>query len=230
MRFTTYGAFIGLVALAAIPAQAQVITTNLLTNPGAETGDLSGWTTGGTSTPGVDNGTFDSGINPHSGNFHFYGGSGESGTLTQTINLVGNQGLTAAGIDSGNGKALLSFWEQGLNQSDPSDDALVRLTFLDGSSNTISFVETPEVDSHDGTWKQYTNSYAIPVGTRTISYGMGFVRHAGSDLDSFVDDNFLAVDARPTATPEPGSLALVVGMGSSGILFALRRRRRQRSN
>ncbi|MCW3051944.1 MAG: metallophosphoesterase family protein [Chthonomonadales bacterium] len=228
MRFTTYGAFIGLVALAATPAQAQVITTNLLTNPGAETGDLSGWTTGGTSNPSVDNGTFDSGINPHSGNFDFVGNSGESGTLTQTINLVGNQGLTAAGIDSGNGKALLSFWEQGLNQSDPSDDAQVRLTFLDGSSGTISFVETPELDSHDGTWKQYTNTYAIPVGTRTIRYGMEFVRHVGNDLDSFVDDNSLIVDTRPAATPEPGSVALLVGMGVSGASFVLRRKRHRK--
>ena len=210
-------------------AQGQTLTGNLLTNPGAETGDLTGWTTGGTSNPGVDNGSFDPGIDPHTGSYDFYGGSGLSGTLAQTVSLVGNQGLTAAGIDSGNAHALLSFWEQGLNQGTPSDDAQVTLTYLGASSNVLGSDASPVVDSHDGTWTQFANSYAIPAGTRTITYSMGFLRNAGSDLDAFVDDNSLVVDARPavTATPEPGSVALCVGLGGTSLLCAARRRRKR---
>jgi hypothetical protein len=45
-----------------MPATMHADTTNLLTNPGAETGSISGWTvTFG--APGVD--TFDPDINPH---------------------------------------------------------------------------------------------------------------------------------------------------------------------
>jgi len=66
-------------------------TGNLLTNPGAETGSLAGWTVGGPSTAFVDNGAFDPGINPHSGAYDFVGGSGttsgSSGTLTQNVGL-----------------------------------------------------------------------------------------------------------------------------------------------
>lgn len=221
-------AVLGLVSLGIGRVNAQVLTGNLLSNPGAETGDLTGWTVGGTSNPGVDNGTFDPGISPHSGSFDFYGRNGVSGTLTQTISLVGNQGLTATGIDTGNATAVLSFWEQGLSQGTPSDDAMVTLTYLDGSNNTLGSSTSGEVDSHNGTWTQFTNTYTVPAGTRTISYQIGFVRHSGSDLDAFVDDNSLVVDARPVAaTPEPGSLALFAGMGSTGVLFAWRRRHKR---
>ena len=103
-----------------------VTTSNLLANPGAETGNLTGWTVGGTSNPRVDNDTFDPSIHPHTGSYDFVGGTGASGTLSQTVQLVGPQGLTAAAIDTGALTANLSFWEQGLSQGSPSDDALVK--------------------------------------------------------------------------------------------------------
>jgi len=171
-------------------------TTNILTNPGAETGDLTGWTIGGTSHPRVDNGTFDSGINPHSGSFDFLGSTGASGTLTQTITLVGNQGITTSQIDSSRLVANISFWEQGLNQGTQSDDAQVTLYFYDASGNLISSVSTPEIDSHNGTWQNYTNSYAIPINTRSLGYQMKFIRYVGNDLDAFVDDNSLIISTQ----------------------------------
>src|ERR1700761_5453721 len=97
-------------------AQGNTInTTNLLTNPGAETGDLTGWTIG-MGSPGIDHGTFDPGINPHAGSSDFYGHSFGVGTLSQTVNLIGTQGITAADIGTGALVANVSFWEQGLDQ------------------------------------------------------------------------------------------------------------------
>ena len=216
---------LGLLALA--PTCHAQTTSNLLTNPGAETGDLTDWTVGGNSNPGVDNGSFDGGINPHTGNYDFYGHTGSDGSLTQNVSLVGVQGLTAAGLDSGLLSANLSFWEQGLNQGTTSDDAQVSLTFLDASGGTLSTFTTPEVDSHLGSWQEFAASTLIPTGTRSIDYSMLFVRHAGSDLDGFVDDNNLSVSS---ANPVPEasttvSFGLLLMLGMGGMVVAVRKKK-----
>jgi hypothetical protein len=170
-----------------------VATTNLLLNPGGEANSLVNWIAGGDSGPRVDNGTFDIGINPHSGTNDFLGGHGNVGTLTQIVPLVGNPGVTAVSIDSGMLLAYVSFWGQGLGQSSPSDDGYVGLVFLGSTSNSISVWSSPEIDSHSGTWSNYSTYLPIPTGTRFIQYTMYFILHAGSDLDGFIDDNVLAV-------------------------------------
>ena len=185
---------------------AQFATTNLLLNPGAEAGSTTNWIVGGVSNPGVDNGTFDSGINPHTGSYDFYGHTGAWGTLSQTVFLPGNQGITTADIDAGLLVANVSFWEQGLNQGTPSDEACIILSFFDSNTNLISTNATPFIDSHDLTWSNYSNLYPIPAGTRLITYTMYFLRNAGSDNDSFVDDNVLTIT---TAPPPALSIAYV---------------------
>jgi len=66
----------------ACPAKA-----NLVTNPGFETGDFTGWTQGGdTSFTGVG-GTFDS-IAPHSGSFQAEMGNVNTGFLSQMLALA----------------------------------------------------------------------------------------------------------------------------------------------
>lgn len=188
--------------LCATAASAQ----NLLTNAGAETGDLSGWTA--TGAPHVDNGTFNSNIHPFEGNFAFVGWTGATASLTQTV-----------AIAAGSAMAHVSFWEQGLDQGSTSDHAYVSLRFLDGVGAVLSTVATPAVDSHNGTWQQYSGSFAIPTGTTQIAYTMNFVRAAGSDLDGYIDNNVLTV----SAVPEPSVAALLL---SAGLLMAVLKRRR----
>jgi len=166
----------------------------------SEAGTLANWVSGGVSNPRIDTGTFDPGISPHSGTNDFLAGTGSDGSLSQTVALVGNQGITAGAIDVGNLQAYVSFWEQGLNQGTPSDDAYVSLAFLGATSNSISVWSSPEIDSHLGAWSNYSADIAIPAGTRFLQYTMNFVRHAGSDLDGFVDDNVLTVSS---FTPQP---------------------------
>jgi hypothetical protein len=190
--------------LCATAASAQ----NLLTNPGAETGSLNGWTPGGDASVRVDSGSFNPGINPFQGSFAFLGGNGAVGTLTQTVSIAG-LGASVANV---------SFWEQGLNQGSPSDHGFVSLSFLDGSNTVLQHVDTPVVDSHLGAWQQYSGSFAIPAGTAKIAYTMNFVRSVGSDLDAYIDNNSLTV----SAVPEP-SMALLL---SAGLLLPLLKRRR----
>lgn len=183
---------------------------NLLTNPGAEAGSLAGWTAGGTASVRVDNGSFNSNIKPFEGSYAFVGGNGLFGSLTQTVTL----GTLAAGS-----LANVSFWEQGLNQGNPSDNAFVSLSFLDASNSVLQSVSTPTVDSHLGNWQQYSGSFAIPVGTVAIAYTMNFQRAAGSDLDAYIDANVLTV----TAVPEPAAALLLAG---GLVLLPLLKRRR----
>ncbi len=192
------------------------LTGNLLTNPGAETGNLNGWVVGGSSNPTVDNGSFDPGINPHSGSYDFRGGTGASGSLTQNVQLVGTQGITAAAIDTGTLTASVGFWEQGLNQGSPSDDADVSLAFLAASGAILSTVSTPEVDSHNGSWQQYVTGFTIPVGTRSIDYTIQFIRHVGNDLDAFVDDTSLMVSSEPLVNAGTINFDANTTVGSAG--------------
>jgi PEP-CTERM motif-containing protein len=191
------------------------LDTNLLVNPGAESGSLSGWTAGGNSSPGVDNGSFDPGISPHTGGFDFYGGNGANDTLSQIVSL---SSISASLIDAGNAIAFFGFWEQGLNQGTPSDDVFLSLMFLDASNAAIGSFTGPEIDSHLGSWTEYSANMAVPVGSRSISYTLNFVRHNGTDNDGFADDASLKI----SAVPEPSSLA-IFALGSLGLVIASRR-------
>ena len=214
-----------LVGLTPLLLHAGLLTGNLLTYPGAETGNISGWTVGGVSNPFVDGGTFDLGINPYSGSWDFYGHTGAYGSLSQTDSIVGGS-VTTSLIDTGTLSADVSFWEQGLDQGPSSDHAYIELAFLDGSDATISTVDTPSVDSHLGFWTNYAGDYAIPVGTRSITYTMEFVREVGSDNDSFVDDNYLAISSPATGVPEPSTFGFVLlGFGLLGVVLYRRERR-----
>jgi hypothetical protein len=199
----------GCESLSVLALDPGSVTTNLLTNTGAETSDLSGWTQGGNSSPFVDNGSFNPGISPRSANYDFVGGRGDYGNLSQTNSLMGIDGITTEDIDSGVLFANISFWAQGLNQGTPSDSPRITLTFLDVSSVTISSNSTPEVDSHDGVWSNYSQSVLIPSGSRAIVYTMEFIRHVGSDNDAYIDDNSLTISSILPTPPNDLAISLV---------------------
>jgi sugar lactone lactonase YvrE len=188
------------------PTPANPITTNLLLNPGAELGSIVDWTPGGGGTPTVDQGTFDPGIDPHTGSYDFVGGSDNpTDSLSQTVSLI-TEGITAAQVDGGTLFASVSFWEQGLDQGTTSDNGSVTVTFLNGSGTALGTATTATVDSHNGTWTNGTGVYAIPAGTRSITYTMNFMRNVGSDNDAFFDDNSLQVVSDTGLTISPAVL------------------------
>ena len=200
-------------------------TTNLLLNPGAETGTLTNWTVGGSSNPfaGSPSNSLGDNFPTHSGNYYFVGGTGTYGSLSQTVSLIGNQGITAAMIDNSNLAASISFWEQGLDQSAPvDDDANITVAFFGASSNLLTTVITPVIDSHNLSWSNYANQYAIPSGTRFIQYTMNFYLHQGVGLDAFIDDNYLSVvqpvsvvPSSPVIASQPLSLTVTNGNPAS---------------
>jgi hypothetical protein len=205
-----------LLALAAGTLFALNAHANLLVNPGAETGTLAGWIPGGDAVnPHIDSGSFDSGINPHSGTYDFLGGTGLQFTLTQNVSLSGIANPASATV---------SFWQQGLNQGATSDNSHVELDFLDFDHALLGSASTAVVDSHGGSWTEGGGTFAIPAGTASIDYVMFFDRAVGSDLDSFMDDNDLTIGG-VAAVPEPTNAALLVaGLALIGRLVRRQRR------
>ena len=204
---------------------AQFVTPNLLSNPGSEMG-LSSWNIIA-GPPRPDNGNFDPGINPRTGMFDFVGANNNPfAQLDQTIDLIATGQVTAPQLDSGSTTADVSFWEQGLNQGSPSDNAAIQLSFLDASGTLISMVTTATVDSHTGSWANGAQSFLVPVGTRFITYSMLFQRNVGSDNDAFIDDNSLTLTIAPV--PEPATVALLLA-GLPVTALALRRLRRTKT-
>ena len=144
---------------------------------------------------------------------------GRADSLSQTISAV-TPGVTAAMLDTGTLLAGVSFYEQGLNQGTPSDDAFISLTFLDVNGRPISTVSTPEVDSHLNGWERYSDNFSIPVGTRSMTYTMNFVRHSGSDLDAFVDDTVLNIKQGTGAGLKVSPTSLDFGLQPYNVLSA----------
>ena len=206
MRFGRFSALIVLPICLFVFRNSAFAEGNLLLNPGAEEGTgvqdgstATNWTVGGESNPGRDDGTFDSGLLPHSGNFDFYGGTGAFGTLTQQVNLI-NNGFTVTQLDSRTLSANVSFWEMSLDQGDPSDAAGVSLTFRNAGGGAISTAVIPPIYFKEQ-WHQVSQSFPLPTGTRLIDYTMNFMRNNGSDLDSFIDDNSLILGPPMTCAP-----------------------------
>jgi hypothetical protein len=193
-------------------------TANLLLNPGAEAGALSNWTT--TGNVGVDDAS-EGGVEPNTGGFYFAGGSGAA-SLSQVVGLVGNQGITASAIDSGQLVAYASFWENQSNLPPPDASATVTIAFLDAGMKGLGTNSTPGLATFDGNWTNSTSSFPIPALTRFISYTVNIIPAADDFV--FVDDNLLIVSGPPSppvlAVSKTGTNVLLSwpAWASNGIL------------
>ena len=165
--------------------------TNLLTNPGFETG-LTGWTT----QPGAATG----GGNPSAfeGSSYFVAGASSVGFAQQTITLP----YTPAQIDTG-GLALVYGGRVRTAAEARPDQSTIYITFLDGSSNTISTASAAATNVADR-WELTGDRVLIPVGTRQVKYRFETVLTSGSSNDGHLDAAFLYVQPS-TFSPNQGA-------------------------
>ena len=141
------------------------------------------------------------------------------------------------------GSNALSFVTAGFGTQGSNDDLGLFFSSSNTSYNPTSSARTPDLlvsRANNGSTAFFfpgagtlTNSY-VPANTTAYSGATSFTLGADTiTVTSYSVDHSGAgtftvqVGARASATPEPGSVALLVGMGMTGVSFAIRRKRRK---
>jgi hypothetical protein len=156
-----------------------------LSNPGFETGDLSGWTveSGGTWT--VDN-AHESLSGGHTGSW-FVRSTGD-GVLAQTIDVSS----IARQIDLGGAQARARCWLA--ETATDTDQARIRLQFLDVSNVEVGVVDPAFTNPTGTTFVQIEALGAIPVGTRKVKVRLDIDQVSGATPNLAIDDVTLEID------------------------------------
>lgn len=149
-------------------------------NPGAETGDLSGWTVETGSFSAYNSSTYN-----YTGAYNFLAGPYVTSILSQRLDLLSNN-VNILDIDN----ELLTISVESVirnYQQTPGDDAYVGLRLLDSSENVIG------VDTYSGpfyfTEHEYTIHTKIVVsGTRYVDILLKGYRNNGTSCDAHFDD------------------------------------------
>ena len=182
-------------AVALLVCAPSVFGQNLLTNGGFDTGDFTGWTTGG-------NFEFSQVV---SGAFYQYTGAQE-GTFYAALGPVGSDGTLSQSFASLPGaQYTFSFWLAAVGD-DPSDFS----AFWDG--NQVYSATDPNTN---GAWTQYSFS-ETGTGHDTISFSFR------DDPDYIALDN-VSVSPVASSVPEPSSF-LLLGSGVLGLAGFIRRK------
>ena len=170
----TVAAWCCLVPLAG--AATPALNVNLLDNPGAETGNTSGWVS--PQRPWVAGAE----IPPHGGNKLFWPGSGDvaDSSMYQDVDVSGLSNT----IDTGKLYLHVSGWLANWDQFQ-HDRATLSIYALDASQNTLAF---RSAEHRSPTWTQYRIDQAVPAGTRTLRVVLTATRFVGIDNDGYFDD------------------------------------------
>ncbi|MBK9981776.1 MAG: metallophosphoesterase [Saprospiraceae bacterium] len=180
-----------------------VLTGNLVSNPGAETG-INGWT----ATTGVIEslGALEcNGINPYIGQKYFAVGAlcveNAFASAYQDISVVNQSALIDAGQVMVHYGAHLADWA---NTDEPS----FAMQFLNASAQLISGTDTTRYIN--ATWTLKEKTIIVPSGTRFIRFIVMGTRYQGTDNDSYIDDLFLELlsgdfSCSPYAPPGPAN-------------------------
>ena len=186
-----------IVALVVFVASAPAIfAQNLVTNGSFETGDFTGWTTGGNfEDTEVVNGAFYDYTGAEDGNFYaVLGPVGSDGTLSQTL------------TDHAGAQYTISFWFGSVGDN-PSDFS----ASWDGTQ--LLSLTNPNTGA---AWSQYTYS-VTGTGTDTLTF-------AFRDDPGYMSlDNVSVTENSGQSVPEPSSL-LMLGTGVLGLGGVVRRK------
>lgn len=181
------------VLLIGVPA-AFANGTNLLTNGGFETGDFSGWETGG---------QFDHTQVVPSG---YYGYSTEEGAYYAALGAVGGEATLSQSFGTVSGQSyIFSFWFAAVG--DPSSDFSA---YWNGTQ--IYAVTTPDTGAQ---WTEY--SFTEEGG------GHDSITFLARDVPAYMALDNVIVSSGTAATPEPASF-LLLGSSALGLAGFFRRK------
>ena len=190
------------------------LTTNLVVNPGAESG-IGNWTT----TIGVLeslNPLECAGINPYAGAKYFAVGAlcveYPFASAYQDLNIASHAAL----IDAG--EVLVHYGAYMADYAN-TDEPSLALQFLNGNGQVISGTDT--IRHSQSAWTLKQNSQFVPAGTRTIRFIIMGTRFAGTDNDSYLDNIFCKLftgnlDCSTYAPPGPAHGRIYVDVNGPG--------------
>jgi hypothetical protein len=156
-----------------------------LSNPGFETGDLSGWIVESGGTWIVDN-AHESLAGGHTGSW-FVRSTGD-GVLAQTVDVSS----ISRQIDLGGTQARARCWLA--ETASDTDQARVRLQFLDGSDLELGVVDPAFTNPTGTTFVQIEALGTIPVGTRKLKVRLDIDQVSGATPNLAIDDVTLELD------------------------------------
>jgi PEP-CTERM motif len=178
MRVKRMAAFLVFLAAAGLPLYAG----NIVANPGFETGDFTGWTTGG-------NFEFTQVV---SGAFYLYSGAQE-GSYYATLGAIGSDGTLSQTLSDITGiPYTFTFWLAGAGD-DPSDFSAY------WNSDPVLSLTDPDTA---GVWTQYSFT-ETGTGSDTILFSF-------RDDPAWMALDNVSVDST-SAVPEPASFSLLAG-------------------
>lgn len=156
-----------------------------VTNPGAETGDTTGWTNIQGTLVAIASG---GGNTPRSGSFMFRAGASLATKAYQDVDIPGD---LEADVDAGVLRITAGGYHSGFTDA---DGGWLSVWPLDASDRRIG----QEIKSnfiHDGVnaWALRSCEGRIPEGTRKLRFTQLGWRDGGTNLDSYWDDLFLTV-------------------------------------
>ena len=249
-RFGFAAGLLGLICLSALPTQAQVtVYSNDFNN-----NSTANFTSANLNIATRANNSITYLATPDTGSNRYGFGAG---TATLTVNNPALVGTVTIGFDlyiigsmDGNGPAGggPDNWQLAQNGNNL---LLTNFANYDGGGNTQAYTNQVAPYGPGGSFAARTGSdtaladhLGIDTGTfgdstyhlsftfvnvtPTIAFDFSSTLNEGANNEGWGLDNVL-VTSQPTAVPEPGSIALLVGMGVTGAAFLRRRKRAQTS-
>ena len=153
-----------------------------VTNGGAETGDLTGWTVvspGFETTTGSGYGGVDG---PHTGTYFFAATTVNFAEITQDLPVPPE---AEAEVDAGTFLTFVSWWQASNSSTD--DEGRIGFRFLDGSGVQIG-EEFPPYNIPGPAWAYRYLLVPLPAGTRTVQLVVQANKVSGTNNNAYFDD------------------------------------------
>jgi len=219
-----FGLSIVLITYLTSPAISLAWSGNMLSNPGAETGNLVSWTTDDILAVVASKSQKESSgwVYPHSGDWFFnMCGQAVGSAITERVLY---QDIDMSSYASDIDADLVLFQASTYLQTEDvqtmsgADYAQLTLYFLDEFASEIDSTSTGLVQSPNLTWIQQILNGSVPAETRTIRYELLGRKEEGTWLNAFFD----VAELQMAVIPEPATL-LLLGLGGLALLKKHRR-------